>query len=36
MINYNYKQYYTLGANGFMDKFREEFMELLISKESKK
>ena len=30
-----YKQYHTLGANGFMDKLRDEFMELPISKESK-
>ena len=32
----NYKQNHTLGANGFMDKLRDEFMELPISKESKK
>ena len=31
-----YKQYHILGANGFMDKLREEFMELPISKEPKK
>ena len=30
-----YKQYHTLGANGLMDKLRDEFMELPISKESK-
>ena len=27
-----YKQYHTLGANGFMDKLREEFLELPIQK----
>ena len=27
---------YTLGANGFMDKLRDEFMKLPISKKSKK
>ncbi|MBP3201347.1 MAG: hypothetical protein J6M39_06850 [Lachnospiraceae bacterium] len=26
-----YKQYHELGANGFMDKLRDEFMELPIS-----
>lgn len=28
----NYKQYHTLGANGFMDKLRDEFLALPISK----
>ena len=27
-----YKQYHILGANGFMDKLREEFLELPIQK----
>ena len=27
----NYKQYHTLGANGFIDKLYEEFMGLPIS-----
>ena len=27
-----YKQYHTLGANGSMDKLREEFLELPIQK----
>lgn len=27
-----YKQYHILGANGFMDKLREEFLELPMQK----
>ena len=31
-----YKQYHTLGANGFMDKLRDEFLALPISNDVKK
>lgn len=30
----NYKQYHTLGANGFIDKLYEEFMGLPISSQN--